>query len=98
MSALALNQKTREVRAASDAGLEERLALQRRIALVLERASRPRRRARRASAGATPCAGPSVALRAHDPERTLERGYALVEDPDGEPVTSAAAAAPPRRD
>jgi exodeoxyribonuclease VII large subunit len=31
-------------------------------------------------------------LAAHDPQRTLERGYALVEDADGEPVTSAAAA------
>jgi exodeoxyribonuclease VII large subunit len=31
-------------------------------------------------------------LAAHDPQRTLERGYALVEDPAGEPVTSAAAA------
>ena len=30
--------------------------------------------------------------RAHDPQRTLERGYALVEDGSGEPVTSAAAA------
>jgi exodeoxyribonuclease VII large subunit len=29
---------------------------------------------------------------AHDPQRTLERGYALVEDSSGEPVTSAAAA------
>jgi exodeoxyribonuclease VII large subunit len=34
----------------------------------------------------------TMALRAHEPERTLERGYALVEDGDGEPVTSAAAA------
>jgi exodeoxyribonuclease VII large subunit len=34
----------------------------------------------------------SVALAAHDPQRTLERGYALVEDSAGEPVTSAAAA------
>jgi exodeoxyribonuclease VII large subunit len=33
-----------------------------------------------------------MALRAHDPERTLERGYALAETGDGEPVTSAAAA------
>jgi exodeoxyribonuclease VII large subunit len=33
-----------------------------------------------------------VALRAHDPERTLERGYALAETLDGESVTSAAAA------
>jgi exodeoxyribonuclease VII large subunit len=34
----------------------------------------------------------SVALRAHDPERTLERGYALAETMAGEPVTSAVAA------
>jgi exodeoxyribonuclease VII large subunit len=33
-----------------------------------------------------------LALGAHDPERTLARGYALVEDAAGEPVTSAAAA------
>jgi exodeoxyribonuclease VII large subunit len=31
-------------------------------------------------------------LDAHDPQRTLERGYALVEDAAGEPVTTAAAA------
>jgi exodeoxyribonuclease VII large subunit len=31
-------------------------------------------------------------LAAHEPQRTLERGYALLEDPAGEPVTSAAAA------
>lgn len=34
----------------------------------------------------------AATLAAHDPQRTLERGYALVEDPSGEPVTSAAAA------
>jgi exodeoxyribonuclease VII large subunit len=33
-----------------------------------------------------------VALRAHDPQRTLERGYARVEDRAGEPVVSAAGA------
>jgi exodeoxyribonuclease VII large subunit len=33
-----------------------------------------------------------LALAAHDPQRTLERGYALVEDSAGEPVTSAATA------
>jgi exodeoxyribonuclease VII large subunit len=32
------------------------------------------------------------ALAAHDPDRTLERGYALVSGADGEVVTSAAAA------
>ena len=31
-------------------------------------------------------------LAAHDPQRTLERGYALIEDEAGEPVTSAAGA------
>jgi exodeoxyribonuclease VII large subunit len=36
--------------------------------------------------------GLRLALAAHDPQRTLERGYALVEDGSGEPVTSAAAA------
>jgi len=30
-----------------------------------------------------------LALAAHDPERTLARGYVLVEDPAGEPITSA---------
>jgi exodeoxyribonuclease VII large subunit len=34
----------------------------------------------------------TVALAAHDPQRTLERGYALVEGVDGEPVVSAEAA------
>lgn len=34
----------------------------------------------------------ALALAAHDPARTLERGYALIEGPDGEPVASAAAA------
>jgi exodeoxyribonuclease VII large subunit len=33
-----------------------------------------------------------LALAAHDPQRTLERGYALVEDRAGQPVTSANAA------
>ncbi|HEY5316655.1 MAG TPA: exodeoxyribonuclease VII large subunit, partial [Solirubrobacteraceae bacterium] len=30
-----------------------------------------------------------LALGAHDPERTLARGYALIEDGAGEPVTTA---------
>jgi exodeoxyribonuclease VII large subunit len=34
----------------------------------------------------------TAALNAHDPQRTLERGYALVEDSAGEPITSASAA------
>ena len=89
---LALNQKTREIRAASERGLGERLGFQRRVAgVVLARAARraagvemERRRSALHRA--------EVALRAHEPERTLERGYALVADGEGEPVTGAAAA------
>ena len=33
----------------------------------------------------------AAALRAHDPQRTLERGYALALDQSGEPLTSVAA-------
>jgi exodeoxyribonuclease VII large subunit len=88
-----LNQKIREIRAASERGLAERAASQRRIgAVVLERA---RRRAAGADMEKRRAAlrRATVALRAHEPERTLERGYALVEGEGGEPVTSAAAAA-----
>ena len=42
--------------------------------------------------GATQISAFAAALAAHDPERTLERGYALVTDHGGEVVTSAAAA------
>jgi exodeoxyribonuclease VII large subunit len=84
-----LNQKIREIRAASERGLAERTASQRRIGtLVLERA-------RRRAAGADmekrrdALKRAAVALRAHEPERTLERGYALIEGDGGEPLTSA---------
>jgi exodeoxyribonuclease VII large subunit len=89
---LALNQKTREIRAASERGIAERLGFQRRLAsVVLERARRraagPEMERRREALHRA-----EVALRAHEPERTLERGYALVESGDEDPVTSAAAA------
>ncbi len=89
---LGLNQKTREIRAASERGVAERLGFQRRLAsVVLERARRraagPEMERRRAALHRA-----EIALRAHQPERTLERGYALVEDEAGEPVSSAAAA------
>jgi exodeoxyribonuclease VII large subunit len=89
---LALNQKTREIRAASERGIADRLGFQRRVAgVVLERAGRraagPEMERRRSALRRA-----EVALRAHEPERTLERGYVLVEDRDGEPVTAAAAA------
>jgi len=109
-----LNQKTREIRAASERGIAARAAFQRRIAtIVLERARRraldraeragvERRQRHVAALAAAADRGldqrraalrkAAVALRAHDPERTLERGYALAEGPDGEPLTTAAAA------
>jgi exodeoxyribonuclease VII large subunit len=89
---LALNQKTREIRAASERGIAERLGFQRRVAgIVLERA---RRRAAGAELERRRAAlhRAEVALRAHEPERTLERGYALVEDSQGEPVAAASEA------
>jgi exodeoxyribonuclease VII large subunit len=88
----ALNQKVREIRAASERGVGGRRAFQRRIATtVLGRAAR---RAAEAEADSRREAlrRAAVALRAHEPERTLERGYALAEAPDGEPLTSAEAA------
>lgn len=88
-----LNQKIREIRAASERGLAERARSQHKIGtLVLERA---RRRAVGADMDKRRAAlrRAEVALRAHEPERTLERGYALVEGDAGEPVTSAEAAA-----
>jgi exodeoxyribonuclease VII large subunit len=89
---VALNQKTREIRASSERGLAERRAFQRRLALVV--LSRAARRAAGAEANSRREAlrRAEVAFRAHEPERTLERGYALAEDPDGEPLTSAKAA------
>jgi exodeoxyribonuclease VII large subunit len=36
--------------------------------------------------------GLALALAGHDPQRTLERGYVLVQSPAGEPLSSAAQA------
>jgi exodeoxyribonuclease VII large subunit len=108
-----LNQKIREIRAASERGLSERGGFQRRIAtVVLDRARRRALERTAAAAGAERRRGAAIersaeralrrrrevleraaiTLRAHDPERTLERGYALAESGDGEPVTTASAA------
>lgn len=108
-----LNQKIREIRAASERGIAERGAFQRRIATVVLARAR-RRGLQRAEAGLAEegrrgaaiersaerslarrreaLRRAAVALRAHDPERTLERGYALAESADGEPLTTAAGA------
>jgi exodeoxyribonuclease VII large subunit len=108
-----LNQKIREIRAASERSLLQRGAFQRRIATVVLARARQRAIERTAAAavaerqrGATiersaarvlerrreALRRAAVTLRAHDPERTLERGYALAESAAGEPVTTADAA------
>jgi exodeoxyribonuclease VII large subunit len=89
---VALNQRTREIRAASERAVGERRGFQHRIAgAVLARAAR-RAAGAEASGRRDALRRAEVAFRAHDPERTLERGYALAEDGAGEPVTGAAAA------
>jgi exodeoxyribonuclease VII large subunit len=83
-----LHQELRELRAAARRGLAERERATGARAAALRRqgaAAELARRRRQLDALA-------VAIAAHDPQRTLERGYALVEGRAGEPVTSAAAA------
>jgi exodeoxyribonuclease VII large subunit len=108
-----LNQKIREIRAASERGLAERGGYQRRIAAVvlgraqrrgIERTEAARAQEQRRGAAIERSAQRSLqrrqetlrraalTLRAHDPERTLERGYALAETAAGEPVSTADAA------
>jgi exodeoxyribonuclease VII large subunit len=83
-----LHQQLRELRAAARRGIVERERATGTKAAALRRqgaAAALERRGRELDAFA-------AAIAAHDPQRTLERGYALVEDPAGEPVTSAVAA------
>ena len=85
-----LHQLLREVRAAAARSQAERRKLARTHALVVKRKGDAFPAAHAAAhkrLGAL-----AAALGAHDPERTLARGYALVADADGEPVTSAARA------
>jgi exodeoxyribonuclease VII large subunit len=86
-----LHQQLREIRAGSRRRLDaEATVIQRRALVTLRKADaalldcrqrQPRELERLA-----------LALAAHDPQRTLERGYALVEAPSGEPLASAAQA------
>jgi exodeoxyribonuclease VII large subunit len=83
-----LHQQLRELRASGRRHLTARHgALQRSAGALRRNAAARDREARRARLDTL-----AVALAAHDPQRTLERGYALVEDRAGAPVTSAAAA------
>jgi exodeoxyribonuclease VII large subunit len=86
-----LHQQLREIRAGARRRAQAERELTGRRALVLQRKGdsslldcrrrKPRELERLA-----------LALAAHDPQRTLERGYALVQSPDGEPITTAASA------
>jgi exodeoxyribonuclease VII large subunit len=80
-----LHQHLRELRASANRRIAAGERANARGAAALVRAARPPER-RRLDALA-------LALAAHDPQRTLERGYALVETPHGEPVASATVAA-----
>ena len=86
-----LHQLLRELRASANRAVEQGHSLASVHMLVLGRTA-----ARAAGADLTRRRGElerlALALAAHDPERTLARGYALVEDESGDPVTSAAAA------
>jgi exodeoxyribonuclease VII large subunit len=86
-----LHQQLREVRAGSRRRVHSELHVTERRAVVLQRKlastqldcreRRPRELAQMA-----------LALAGHDPQRTLERGYALVRSADGQPLASTAAA------
>ena len=84
-----LHQRTREIRAAGRRRIELELGRTARKALVLDRKAGAGARDARAAARLNALA---LALAAHDPDRTLERGYALVTDGAGDVVTTAAAA------
>jgi exodeoxyribonuclease VII large subunit len=86
-----LHQLTREMRASARRVLSDGRLRAGRHALVLERALDRARGSDRSTRGRE-LQRLALALAAHDPQRTLERGYALVEDRAGQPVTSAPAA------
>jgi exodeoxyribonuclease VII large subunit len=87
----ALHQSLRELRASATRRFADERAATRRRAEVLDRraaaAAGPDAAGRRSALDAL-----ALALAAHDPERVVERGYAVVDDRAGNVVTSAAAA------
>ena len=86
-----LHQQTRELRAAAARGVAAERRLTQGRAAALDRqaaaAAGARGAARRAALD-----GLALALEAHDPERVVRRGYAVVDDRAGTVVTSAAEA------
>jgi exodeoxyribonuclease VII large subunit len=86
-----LHQLLRETRASAARGQAERAALAQRHALVLTRKLDAFKNAT-LKGEAQRLEALVLAERAHDPERTLERGYAVVTGEDGDPLTTAEAA------
>jgi exodeoxyribonuclease VII large subunit len=86
-----LHQLLRELRASARRAVSDGRSRSGRHAVALDRAVE-RARASERSARGRELQRLALALAAHDPQRTLARGYALVEDRAGEPVTSSAAA------
>ncbi len=84
-----LHQQLRELRASARRGIAEGDHRAAAAADVLARKGSP---AAVATRRARDLERLRLALAAHDPQRALERGYALVEDGSGAPVTTAAAA------
>ncbi len=83
-----LHQQLREVRAGARRRGQGEHALTVRRALVLERKAAATVRECR-ERGPHRLAQLALALGGHDPQRTLERGYALVQSPAGEPIATA---------
>lgn len=84
-----LHQKLREVRASAVRGLATRDGVAARHSLVI---SRKGTAAGRSDGAVAKLAAFESAIRGHDPQRVLERGYAQVESLGGEALTSAGAA------
>jgi exodeoxyribonuclease VII large subunit len=87
----ALHQTLRELRAASRRLLAEQRARSARRVQALDR-SRTRAQADCVTRWPAELERLRLALAAHDPARTLARGYAMVEDDASRPITTAAAA------
>ena len=86
-----LHQLLREMRASARRGVVDRRALARTHALVVARKAQSTAHATRTTR-ARALEVLALALAAHDPERTLARGYAVVTDGAGDVVSSAASA------
>jgi exodeoxyribonuclease VII large subunit len=86
-----LHQQVRELRASARRGVEEGRSLGSTHLLVLRRGA-ARALSSEQAKRRIELDRLALALAAHDPDRTLARGYALVEDTQGEPLGSASAA------